>query len=81
MFKTIRSKQTAKLQRLQDPSTINENNLNKARSEASKHFKNKKRRYLKDKINELATYNKGKNITDLEEEMNLRRVTNLELTW
>jgi hypothetical protein len=33
--------------------------------EASRHFKNKKREYLKDKINELATNSKNKNIRDL----------------
>jgi hypothetical protein len=36
--------------------------------------------YLKNKINELATNSENKNITDTEEEMNLRRVTNLEPT-
>jgi hypothetical protein len=36
------------------------------RHEASRHFKNKKRKYLKDKINELPTYRKNKNITDLQ---------------
>jgi hypothetical protein len=35
------------------------------RCEASRHFRNKKREYLKDKINELATKNKVKNIRDL----------------
>jgi hypothetical protein len=43
----------AKLQWLQDPSEINGANLNNIRREASKHFGNKKREYLKDKINEL----------------------------
>jgi hypothetical protein len=41
----------AKLQWLQDPSKINVDNLNNIRDEASKHFRNKKREYLKDKIN------------------------------
>jgi hypothetical protein len=40
---------------LQDPSEINGANLNNIRLEASRHFGNKKREYLKDKINELAT--------------------------
>jgi hypothetical protein len=35
------------------------------RREASRHFRNKKREYLKDKINELATNSKNKNIRDL----------------
>jgi hypothetical protein len=43
----------AKLQWLQDPSEINGNNLNNARNEASSYFRNKKREYLKDKINKF----------------------------
>jgi hypothetical protein len=53
------------LQRLQDPSEINGNNLNDVRREASRYFKNKKREYLKDKMNELATNSKNKNIREL----------------
>jgi hypothetical protein len=37
----------AKLQWLQDPSEINGDNLNNVRREASRHFRNKKREYLK----------------------------------
>jgi hypothetical protein len=44
----------AKLQWLQGPSEINEDNLNNVRHEASRHFRNKKRDYMKDKIDELA---------------------------
>jgi hypothetical protein len=33
--------------------------------EATRHFRNKKREYLKNKINELATNSKNKNIRDL----------------
>jgi hypothetical protein len=40
-------KQT-KLQWLQDPSEINGDNLNNIRRETSRHFRNKKRQYLKD---------------------------------
>jgi hypothetical protein len=47
---------------LQDPSEINGDNLNEVRREASRHFRNEKREYLKDKINELATNSKNKNI-------------------
>jgi chemotaxis methyl-accepting protein methylase len=53
------------LQWLQDPSKINGNNLIKVRHEASMHFRNKKREYLKDKINELPMNSKIKNIRDL----------------
>jgi CRISPR/Cas system-associated protein Csx1 len=52
----------AKLQWLQDPSEINGDNLNNVRYEASRHFRNKKREHLKDKINELATISRNKNI-------------------
>jgi hypothetical protein len=52
------------LQWLQDPSEINGNNLNNIRSYASRRARNKKRAYLKDKINELATNSKDKNIRD-----------------
>jgi hypothetical protein len=50
------------LQRLQDPSEINGDNLNNVRRESSRHFRNKKREYLKDKINRLSNI---KNIRDL----------------
>jgi hypothetical protein len=42
----------AKLQWLQDTNEINGDNLN---NEASRHFRNKRREYLKDKSNKLAT--------------------------
>jgi hypothetical protein len=50
---------------LQDPSEINGDNLNNVGLEASRYFMNKKREYLKDKINELPTYSKNKNIRNL----------------
>jgi hypothetical protein len=46
------------LQWLQNQSEINGDNLNNVRREASRYFKNTKREYLKDKINELATSSK-----------------------
>jgi hypothetical protein len=55
----------AKLQWLQDPSEANEDNLSDVRREVSRHFRNKKREYLKDKINELESNSKNKNIRDL----------------
>jgi hypothetical protein len=36
-----------------DPSQINGDNLNNTRYEVSRHFRNKKRDYLKDRINDL----------------------------
>jgi hypothetical protein len=52
------------LQWLQDPSEINTDNLNNIRCETSRHFRNRKKEYVKDKIDELATKSKNKNITD-----------------
>jgi hypothetical protein len=53
------------LQWLQDPSVENEDNLRNVRREASLHFRNKKRQYLKDKITEIELNSKNKNIRDL----------------
>jgi hypothetical protein len=50
---------------LKDPSEINGDNRNNIRYEVSRHFRNKKREYLKVKINELTTNSKNKNIRDL----------------
>jgi hypothetical protein len=50
--KLLDQRKQAKLQWLQDPSKINGDNLNNVRREASRHFRNKKREYLKDKIND-----------------------------
>jgi hypothetical protein len=49
------------LQWLQDPSEINGDNLNNVRHAVGRHFRNRKRKYLKDKINDLATNSKNKN--------------------
>ena len=40
---------------VQDPSQSSVDNLNSARSEAGRHFRNKKKAYLKSKIEELET--------------------------
>jgi hypothetical protein len=50
---------------LQHQGQINGDNLNNVRCEASRHFRHKKKAYLKGKINELATNSKNKNIGDL----------------
>jgi hypothetical protein len=68
--KLIDQKKQAKLQWLQDPSETNRDNLNNVRSEASRFFKNEKREYLKDNINELAMNSKNKNISNLYRGMN-----------
>jgi Fe-S cluster assembly ATPase SufC len=55
----------AKLLWLQDPSEINGVNLKSIRREVSRHFRNTKREYLQDKMDEVATNSKNKNTTDL----------------
>jgi hypothetical protein len=67
---SLDQRKQAQLQWLQDPSEINGDNLNNIRCEASRHFSNKKREYLKDKINELAKNSENKNIRDLSRGIN-----------
>jgi hypothetical protein len=50
---------------LQGPSEGNEDNLNNVRCEENRHFRKKKREYLKDKINDLESNSKHKNVRDL----------------
>jgi hypothetical protein len=52
--KLLDQRTQAKLHWLQDPSEINGDNLNNVRREANRYFRNKKKEYLKGKINELA---------------------------
>jgi uncharacterized protein YaaR (DUF327 family) len=60
--KLLDQRKQAKLQWLQDQIEINGDNLNNVRHVASRYFRNIKREYLKDKINELASNSKNKNI-------------------
>jgi hypothetical protein len=54
------------MQRVQDPSQSNVDNLNNVRFEASRDFRGKKKKeYLKAKIEEFQTNNKIKNTRDL----------------
>jgi hypothetical protein len=50
--KLLDQRKQAQLQWLQDPSEINRDNLSNVRRETSRHLRNKKREYLKDKIGE-----------------------------
>jgi hypothetical protein len=50
---------------MQDPSEANKGDLSDVRWEASRHFRNKEGEYLKDKMNELESNSKNKNIRDL----------------
>jgi hypothetical protein len=54
---------------LQNPSQINRDNLQNLRHETSRTFRNKKK-YLKDKLNELEVNNKNKNMRDLSRGIN-----------
>jgi hypothetical protein len=63
--KLLDQRKRAKLQWLQDPMKISEDNLKYLRREARRYFRNKKKEYLKDKINELEMNSKNKNIKDL----------------
>ena len=58
-------REQAKMQWLQDPSQSNVDNLYNVRLEGSRCFRNKKKEYLKAKIEELETNSKIKNIRDL----------------
>jgi hypothetical protein len=62
---------------------VNGDNMDNVRLEASRTFRTKKERdYLKNKIKELETNSKNKNIRDLFRGlMNSRRVINRQLTW
>ena len=53
------------MQWIQDPSRSNVDNLNNIRHDASRHFRNKKKAYLKVKIEELETNSKIINVMDL----------------
>ena len=49
---------------LQDPHQRNADSVSNVRWEASRHFRKKKKKYLKSKISELDTNSKNKNIKD-----------------
>jgi len=55
----------AKMQWVQDPNQSNVDNRNNIRLEASRHFRNKNKEYLKAKVYELETNSKIRNIWDL----------------
>jgi len=55
----------AKMQWIRDPSRSNVDNLNNIRRDASRHFRNNKKAYLKVKIEELETNSKINNFRDL----------------
>ena len=65
MYTFLDKRKKAKLQWVQDPSQSNVDNLKNVSREATGHFRNKKKAYLKVKIEELETNSKIKNTRDL----------------
>jgi len=65
MFEFLDQRKQAKMQWIHDPNQNNVDNLNNVRRYASRHFRNKKKAYLKAKIEKLETNSKIKNIRDL----------------
>jgi hypothetical protein len=81
MLKISRSKETSQIA-VVTGSKRNGDNLKNIRREASRKFRNKKRKYLRDKISELATNSKNRNIRNLYKGINnVIGGTNLEVTW
>ena len=69
-----------KIQWIQDPSQSNVDNLNEVRREVSRHFRYKKKAYLRAKIEELETNKKILNIrTSIGASVTLRRGTSLDI--
>jgi len=70
-----------KIQWVQDPDQSNVDNLNNVRREANRHFRNKKKVYLKAEIEELETNSRIKKMlgTCIGASVTLTRVTRLEI--
>ena len=62
---TTVQRKRAKMQWVQNPCQSNVDNLNSVRREVSRHFRNKKKEYLRAKFEELVTNSKIHNIRDL----------------
>jgi hypothetical protein len=58
MFRFLDQRKQAKIQWMQDRSQSNIDNLNNVRRDAGSHFRNKKKAYLKAKIEEIETNSK-----------------------
>jgi len=61
----LEQRKQATMQWIQDPSQRNVDNLNNVRLEVGRHFRNKKKAYMRAKIEELETNSKIQNIRDL----------------
>jgi hypothetical protein len=80
MFQIIKSKETSHIATVTESTPNEGENRNNMRREASRHFRDKKRECLKDKINERVTNSANKDIvTYMKECTNLKAVTNLEV--
>jgi hypothetical protein len=62
---SLGQRKQAQMQWLHDPNQHNVDNLNNARHEASRHFRNKKGEYLKAKSNELEINSNNNNVREL----------------
>jgi hypothetical protein len=65
MFTYLDQRKHAKIQWVLGPKQSNVDNLHNVRCEASRHFRNKKKEYLKDKIDKLEINSNIKNIRSL----------------
>ena len=65
MCRFLRSEEAVKMRWIQNPSRSNVDNLNNVRRDASRHFRNKKKAYVKAKTEELETNSKINNVRDL----------------
>jgi len=61
----LHQRKWAKMQWIQDPSQSNVDSLDNVRREVSRHFRNKKKAYLRGEIEELETNSKIQNVRDL----------------
>ena len=70
IYISLDQRKETKIRWLEDPNQSNVDNLNNVRCKAIRHFKNKKKEYLKFKVNELETNSKIKSIRDLYRSIN-----------
>jgi hypothetical protein len=64
ILRTVRSRETSQIAVVTGSEPKKNDSLSNVRREATRHFRNKKREYLKVKINELAMRSKNKNIRE-----------------
>jgi hypothetical protein len=69
-WRKLKLRKQAKFQQIHNTSEINVDNLNTVRCEVSRHFRNKKWKYLKDKINKFAMNSNNKTTRNLYRKVN-----------